>query len=486
MTAIMTAGPATGLRWRQEDRFCHVIAAAPGPRQPRFNDMSELIDNRAHRVRTLKEIIRQLHEGRAPAEVRARLTALVRQCDASEIASMEQELMEEGVPVAQIMGMCDLHASVVRDILVERKPVEAVPPGHPVDTFRRENAALSAQVEKLRGALQELGAGAGGGSAAPEAADRAKRLFGELMDVDKHYQRKEQLLFSCLERHGVTGPSKVMWGKDDEVRGGLKALGTAMGVPSATAAEWLAVARDLAEPALRAVEEMVFKEERILLPMALQNLSEDEWAEIFAQSPQFGYCLVDPGRGYEPPARTSDVSESARAEASREGVTFAAARPGRVLLMAGAPSGPAAPAETEASGALVFPSGSFTLVQLKAIFAALPVDLTLVGADDRVKFFSEGKDRIFARPLAIIGRLVQHCHPPSSVDVVERILADFRSGRESVAEFWIEMHGRFVHIRYFALRDERNEYLGCLEVTQDLTRERKLEGERRLLQYDET
>jgi hypothetical protein len=117
------------------------------------------------------------------------------------------------------------------------------------------------------------------------------------------------------------------------------------------------------------------------------------------------------------------------------------------------------------------------------MFAVMPVDMTLVGADDRVKFFSEGQNRVFARPLTIIGRLVQHCHPPSSVDVVERILGDFRSGRQDVAEFWIEMHGRFVHIRYFALRDEQRAYLGCLEVTQDLTRERKLEGERRLLQY---
>jgi hypothetical protein len=101
-----------------------------------------------------------------------------------------------------------------------------------------------------------------------------------------------------------------------------------------------------------------------------------------------------------------------------------------------------------------------------------------------VKFFSEGRNRVFARPLTIIGRLVQHCHPPSSVDVVDRIIDDLRSGRQDVAEFWIEMHGRFVHIRYFALRDDKQTYLGCLEVTQDLTRERTLEGERRLLQYD--
>ncbi len=444
--------------------------------------MSELIDNRAHRVRTLKDIIRHLHEGHAPADVKARLTAIVRECDASEIADMEQELMAEGVPVSHVMNMCDLHAAVVRDILVDR-PSPALPPGHPADTFRRENAALGEQVAKLRQALAGLASGAPDGVPDAAAVDEARRLYGELMDVEKHYQRKEHLLFSCLERHGITGPSKVMWGKDDEVRGQLKALGAAMAAGRASAGQWRQVADAQAGPALTAVEEMVFKEERILLPMALQNLSEGEWGEIWSQSPQFGFCLVEPGKGYEPPAASSDVPAEAAAEAVRSGVTFAPAKGARLLPMADSSPRPAEPAATVASGAIVLPTGSLSLEHLKAMFAVMPVDMTLVGADDRVKFFSEGRNRVFARPLTIIGRLVQHCHPPSSVDVVDRIIDDFRSGRQDVAEFWIEMHGRFVHIRYFALRDEQQAYLGCLEVTQDLTRERKLEGERRLLQY---
>jgi hypothetical protein len=445
--------------------------------------MSELIDNRAHRLRTMKEVIRHLHEGHAPADVKARLTALVRECDASEIAAMEQELMAEGVPVTQIMNMCDLHAAAVRDILVERD-ARPVAPGHPADTFRRENAALSAHVAAVRAALAGLAAGPAAEPAPPAAVDAARRLYGELMDIEKHYQRKEHLLFSCLERHGITGPSKVMWGKDDEVRGMLKALGAALSDASASAAQWQRVAAQVAEPALAAVEEMVFKEERILLPMALQNLSESEWGEIWSQSPQFGFCLVEPAKGYLPPAAASDVPDTAMAEAARAGVTFAPRKGATLLRMADLSPRPAVPAETVGAGAIVLPTGSLSLEHLKAIFAVMPVDLTLVGADDRVKFFSEGQHRVFARPLTIVGRLVQHCHPPSSVDVVDRIIGDFRSGRQNVAEFWIEMHGRFVHIRYFALRDEQQAYLGCLEVTQDLTRERALQGERRLLQYE--
>ena len=441
--------------------------------------MSELIDNRAHRIRTLKEVIRHLHAGQAPAEVKPRLAALVRECNASEIASMEQELMAEGVPAAEIMSMCDLHAAVVKDILVERSPVE-VPPGHPVDTFRRENEALLAQAARLRQALAALSPEGADEAPAPDPAlQAARRAYGELMDVEKHYRRKEHLLFPCLERHGITGPSVVMWGKDDEVRLLLKELGTALS-ETASGAEWRLVAQAVAEPALTALAEMVFKEDRILLPMALANLTATEWGEVFAQSPQFGYCLVDPRPGYQPPAAHSEVPEAVRAEAGRSGVAFTVRRGKPLPIVSARPL----PPDIHAEGALVFPSGALTLEQLKVIFWTLPVDLTFVGADDRVHFFSEGPYRVFERPRAVIGRLVQHCHPPHSVATVERILADFRSGTQSVAEFWIELHGRFVHVRYFALRDEKGTYLGCLEVTQDLTRERKLTGERRLLQYE--
>ena len=145
---------------------------------------------------------------------------------------------------------------------------------------------------------------------------------------------------------------------------------------------------------------------------------------------------------------------------------------------------PGAPKPKAAKGALVFPTGSLGLDQLEAIFRTLPVDLTFVDADDRVRFFSEGPNRVFMRPKTVIGRKVQHCHPPGSVHVVEQIVGDFRAGRQNVAEFWIELHGKFVHIRYFAVRDEAGEYMGTLEVTQDLTKERALTGERRLVQYD--
>jgi DUF438 domain-containing protein len=257
-----------------------------------------------------------------------------------------------------------------------------------------------------------------------------RQAWNDLMDIDKHYQRKEHCVFSRLERHGIFGLSKVMWAKDDEVRALLKQLGTEPDAPGA------------AEAALRAIEEMIYKEDNILLPMCLDKFDDEDWAVIWHASPRYGWCLVEPREGYRP----------------------------------------ADPREALPSDAVALPTGNLTVEQLTGIFSALPVDVTFVDADDRVCFFSEGPDRVFSRSKAIIGRKVQHCHPPKSVATVERILSDFREGREDVAEFWIDFQGRFVHIRYFAVR-QNGRYAGTLEVTQDLTRLRALEGERRLLQY---
>jgi DUF438 domain-containing protein len=385
--------------------------------------MSEFLDNRTKRVETLKVIIRRLNAGEAPGEVRAAMKALVQEADSTEIVAAEQQIMAEGTPLREIQVMCDLHSQVTREVLTHIAPT--VEPGHPVDTFRRENEALRAVIVRMRDAMRE------------SALLPWRQAYNDLNDIEKHYQRKEHLLFSCLERHGITGPSKVMWAKDDEVRGFLKDLGRALRNGEAAAAP--------AEKALGGVEEMIFKEEQILFPMCLKTLTEAEWAEIWSSSPRYGWCLVEPREGYRPPASFEPAADL--------------------------------------RGGVQLPTGNLTVEQLTAMFATLPVDITYVDANDRVAFYSEGPDRVFARSRAIIGRKVQHCHPPKSVDTVNHILDDFREGRQSVAEFWLEFHGRFIHVRYFAVRDAQQGYMGTLEVTQDATKIRALTGERRLLQY---
>jgi len=408
--------------------------------------MSELIDNRAQRVRTLKSIIKRLHAGEAPDQVRSSLKQLVCETDYSEIMAMEQELIAEGMPVEEIQGMCDLHSQVTRDVLVQLAPA-AVPPGHPADTLRRENAALREALGRMQTAMNRI-LEVADDQDAEDSLLEWRQALNDLQDIDKHYQRKEHLFFTCLERHGISGPSKVMWGKDDEIRQLLKDLSAALRAPDASAAELKILAATTGGAVAATVQEMIYKEEQILLPMCLQTFTADEWAEIWASSPRYGWCLVEPRKGYQPAdAQPKDADSIAN------GVTL--------------------------------PTGALALDQLIGIFSTLPVDLTFVDADDRVAFFSEGPRRVFARSRAIIGRKVQNCHPPRSVHVVDRILDDFRSGRQNVAEFWIPFMGRFVHIRYFAVRTQDSRYLGTLEVTQDVTNIRTLEGERRLLEYDE-
>jgi len=412
--------------------------------------MSEVIDNKANRIRVLKDIIKHLHAGNPPEQVQRQMREIVRQTDASEIMAMEQELMAEGMPVDEVRSMCDLHSKVTRDVLVQLPVRKAIPPGHPVDTFRRENEALRSVIAAMTQTLAEL-------QGATEAVDtaaillRVRQSFNELMDIDKHYQRKEHALFSCLERHGITGPSKVMWAKDDDVRNLLKHLGECIHPDPAAIDKWKANLLKAANTAVQAVQEMIYKEENILFPMSLETLTEDEWAEIWSVSPKYGWCIVEPRQGYVPAA--SVMAESMK---------------------------------IPPTGALMLPTGNVNLEQLSAIFATLPLDLTFVDADDRVAFFTEGPDRIFARSKAIIGRKVQNCHPPRSVETVDQILQDFRAGKQNVAEFWINFHDRFVHVRYFAVRNPDGAYLGTVELTQDLTPLRALQGERRLLEYEST
>ncbi len=409
--------------------------------------MSELIDNRAHRIRTLKGIVLEFSEGGDTTHARAQLRALMKDVDSTEIAAMEQELIADGMPIAKVQSMCDAHSELLRDFVIE-PPTPDMAAGNPVETFRHENVELEKVLEELKSGFGKIEKGTGG-----DVLPALKTSFARLTEIEKHYARKENLIFSVLERHGVSGPSKVMWGKDDEVREKIRDLGKALDKGWDSDDDGRSVVKEIGAPVIGAVTEMISKEEKILLPMCLGMFTEDEWGEIWTESDQFGYCLVEPNQGYQPPK-----------EVAPEPIDLTD--------------------DGEIVGDMVFPTGALSFDQLLGIFSHLPVDITFVDADNRVRFFSEGPDRVFDRTPAIIGRKVEHCHPPKSVSTVQRIVADFKSGRQDVAEFWIELGGKFIHIRYFAVRNDKKEFLGTLEVTQDVTAIRKLEGERRLLDYD--
>ncbi len=407
--------------------------------------MSEIINNSKKRKDLLKHMILQLHSGEAPDLVRKRLVELLHSIPYDEVVEVEQELISEGLPVEEVLKLCDIH-QLVLDGHIDQSGAKAIPEGHPVDTFRKENRELEkvvAELEILFGQLKSFNE-----NEIKPWLLKVQANLNSLMDVDKHYKRKEYLLFPFLEKYEITGPPKVMWGKHDEIRNLLKTAIEAVGTKELlTIDEVEAISELVLIPAVKGVSDMISKEEEILLPMSMDKLTDDDWYSVYQQTNEFGYCLYDPQIEWVP-----------------EGVTT-----GEVTYNTG--------------NSIPLSTGTFSLNEMEALFKTLPIDITFVDKDDKVKFFSLGPDRIFTRNRAIIGRDVRMCHPPSSVHVVEQILSDFKNGTQSSAAFWIQMHGRFIYIEYFALRGKKGEYLGTIEFTQDLSKLRALEGEQRLLSY---
>jgi DUF438 domain-containing protein len=405
--------------------------------------MSEMINNREYRQKVLKELIMELHNGKSPEEVKERFAKLIEGVTPSEISDMEQNLIMEGMPVEEVQRLCDVHAAVFKGSIEEihrpQSPEEI--PGHPVHTFKRENREIERLIrERVEPALEDFE-----GEDSKENLQRLQEALEPLWELDKHYSRKENLLFPYLEKYGITAPPKVMWGVDDEIREQWKAVGNTLAGYKGNLKTVGEEVRELTQKVL----EMVFKEESILFPMALETLTEDEWLAIMEESDEIGYCLTKPQGKWVP-----------QREEARETETIAT---------------------EDETGSISFATGSLTPKEINGILNHLPLDITFIDKDDVVRYFSQGKERIFTRTKAAIGRTVQNCHPPASVHIVEKILEDFKAGKKDHEDFWISMGERYVYIRYFAVRDEEGTYIGTMEVTQDIQPIQEIQGEKRLL-----
>lgn len=407
--------------------------------------MSEMINNREYRQKMLKEIIGELHNGKSVEEVKAKFGELIKGVSTAEISEMEGALIAEGMPVEEIQRLCDVHAAVFKGSIEEihrpQKPEET--PGHPVYTFMQENKAVSRLIESIETDIEAFKS-----DNSKKTADSILKGLEKLLEIDKHYLRKENLLFPYMEKYGITAPPKVMWGVDDEIRREIKDVIKL--VKSSNENINKEVLQKVEEVLVR-VNEMIFKEESILFPMVLDTLSEDEWQKIHSESDEFGYTLIKPKDQWKP--IKVDVEEKALDEGD-------------------VPSN---------DGFVEFDAGIMTPEEINAVFNTLPIDLTFVDKDGVVKYFTSGKERIFARPKTVLGRQVQNCHPPSSVHVVEKIVEELMSGEKDHEDFWIRMGSKYVLIRYYAVRNAKGEYLGTLEISQDIKPIQNITGEKRLM-----
>lgn len=401
--------------------------------------MSNLINNREYRQKVLKELIMELHNGKSVQEVKSRFEKLIEGVSASEISEMEQNLIMEGMPVEEVQRLCDVHSAVFKGSIEDihkPEPKENIK-GHPLHTFKIENQAVKDLIDNnIRKHIDDFKE-----YKVEENINNLRQDFNLLWDIDKHYKRKENLMFPYLENYGITAPPKVMWGVDDEIRKEIKDINSMLSNIENNNGE----VTDKMNVVLDKISEMIFKEESILFPMAIDTLSEDEWISIYDESDEIGYCLVEPEGNWIPErikvGKKEDVKE----------------------------------------GYVKFDTGILSFKELSIILNTLPIDITFIDKDGIVKYFSQSEERIFARTKAVIGRTVQNCHPPASVHIVNKLLDDFRAGRKDNENFWIKMGDIYVYIRYFAVRDNNGEYMGTLEVTQNIKPIKEIDGEKRLL-----
>lgn len=388
--------------------------------------MSEIIDNVSKRQEQLKTLIQRLHRGEDRAAVEAEFKRDFAYVTGAEIAQMEYNLVQDGISVEEIQSLCDVHASLFQGSLAElHKDVLTI---NPITIFEEENLEFSALVDKAIKFKQETN----------NHLNVVKPFLLDLIEkfraVDAHYSKKENVFFPFLEKHGIETIPQVMWGVDNQIREKLKDSFITLNT-----SDDVNLIMDKFYQMVDMVKEMITKENMILFPLLRDTLTENDFKAI-------AQALENPEAGvYQSKEETQTVDEI-----------------------------------ESVNGDIRMSMGHLSTTEVNALLNTLPFDMTFVDANDKVKYVSQGKERIFDRPASVIGRPVHLCHPPQSVHIVMNIVEDLRSGKKDHEDFWINFRGKFVYIRYYAVRGDSGEYLGCLEVTQEISGIRSLEGEKRL------
>jgi PAS domain S-box-containing protein len=313
-----------------------------------------------------------------------------------------------------------------------------LPSGHPVLIYLEENTLIKTLFQELFQTKIE------------EDFEKFYNCFNHLCEVEKHFARKENQLFPYLEKYGWTTPSQNMWAFHDQIRDEIKAIRKLIESKNYENIFNSLIALHNSLTHLISVEEVR------LLPNALGMLSQEDWKEMRQGDEEIGWMLTTPPTPYpeqEEYVHPKDDKKKRELPFSLEDRTH-------------------------------YDEGYLTPQQVNFIFKFLPIDITYVDENDRVVFYNRGEERVFPRSAGIIGREVRFCHPPKSVDQVLKILEEFKAGRQNSAEFWIQFKGKFIHIRYFAVRDDEGVYKGVIEMSQDITDIRQLQGDKRLLDWE--
>ena len=416
------------------DSSAPVSTTAPANTDENSETEAEDAVQDSERVEQLKGFLKRLGTGEDLGAVREDFASQFAHVEASEIMKAEQGLMREGTPLAEVQQLCDLHSALFHGSTIheqmesEHAKVEAVleaqeksksvvslveTVGHPLNRLTEENKTLDALIEATK----------------VKVADKTATVddVNEVRQVSIHYAKKGDLLYPHLKvAYDISGPSMVMWTVDDDIRDGFGRLARAKSIDDAWYEEF--------DGLLTRAQEMIYKEQNILFPICAENFSTEEWYQIYKDTEQYEEIF-----GVERVAW-------AEAEAALATQTTNASGDDNTIALIG---------------------GSLTVDQLNAMLNTMPMEVTFVDHEDINRYFNDG-EKVFKRPTTAIGRDVFSCHPPKVEPIVRGIIESFRKGERDNVAVWLEKVGRPFYVNYMAVRDQNNNYLGTLELVQDM------------------
>jgi DUF438 domain-containing protein len=405
----------------------------------------------------IKAVLRELHSGVSLEVLKERFKEFLKDISPMEIPLIEQELVREGVPIQEIIKLCDLHVALFRDFLISRE-LEDVPRGHPLNLLLMENEYLLKKAEVLNIYALSLS------RATSEDEKKAlinniRDLINDLRKIRVHYRKIQMLIFPYLEKRGISAVPRVLWAREDEIIVKLRGM-----VKLLESNDYTQIAKRASEIA-NGISEIIFRENKILFPAVWVLLSEGEWAAINDEANKIGW-LVNLDVKWIPrgePTMPYEVKGVVSGEVLEK-------LPQEMKIMALA--GGIKPDEYELirQGDLNLETGFINLDELKSLIKSLPLEVTFADVNDRVRFFSEGKfHKGFVRSKTILGRRVEYCHPPRLEAFIKKVLNELKSGAKDYEVFWTKMGDRIIRVMVVALRNDEGKYLGALEIVEDLT-----------------
>jgi len=426
---------ATAVKAESVEKSANAVASkTPENSENKTDDSVQDTVQDSERVEQLKSFLKRLGTGEELGAVREDFVSQFAHVEASEIMKAEQGLMREGTPLAEVQQLCDLHSALFHGSTIheqmdaEHAKVEAVleaqeksqsvvtlveTVGHPLNRLTEENKALDALIEATK----------------VKVASKTATVddVNEVRQVSIHYAKKGDLLYPHLKvAYDISGPSLVMWTVDGDIRDGFGRLARAESIDDAWYEEF--------DGLLTRAQEMIYKEQNILFPICAENFSTEEWYQIYKDTEQYEEIF--------------GVERVAWAEAES------------------ALAAKAAPTSGD-SNTIALIGGSLTLEQLDAMLNTMPMEITFVDHVDINRYFNDG-EKVFKRPTTAIGRDVFSCHPPKVEPIVRGIIESFRNGERDNVAVWLEKVGRPFYVNYMAVRDQNNNYLGTLELVQDM------------------